>query len=348
MRSMVRAWGLILTLVCAASLASISCERSSNSSGTSSSGGGGGKIKLVYIPKNTGNPYFDPMIDGFKKAAEEAGMDFTTVGPATADATSQLPLIKAQVQRGANVIAISPNSPEALNATFEDAMSRGVTIVTVDSDLEGNEQFRNAAVKTVDPETVGKTQIELMGSLIGYNGKFAILSATTDAPNQNEWIRYMKEALKDPKYKDMQLVEVAYGNDEQQKSATETEALLTKYPDLKGIIAPTTVGVRAAAQVIESAGKAAQVQVTGLGMPNEMRRFIQNGTVKAFALWSPYDEGYLAGHLSYLLATKKLTPAAGTKFDAGKLGQREFRDKNIVITGPPVTFTKENIEQYKF
>ena len=305
-------------------------------------------IKVVYIPKNTGNPYFDPMIDGFRKACEETGAQFETVAPANADATSQLPLIKAQVQRGAKVIAISPNSPDALNSAFKEAMRKGVTVIAVDSDLTGNEQFRNAGVLTVDPETVGRSQVELMGSLIGYKGKVAILSATTDAPNQNAWIEFMKQAWKDAKYKDMELVDVVYGNDEPQKSTTETEALLAKYPDLRGIISPTTVGVAAAAQVVESAKRADQVQVTGLGTPNQMRRFIKNGTVKAFALWSPYDEGYLAGHLAFQIASGKLKPAPGAKFTAGTLGEREFRDKNVVITGPPVTFTTENIDKFNF
>src|SRR5213592_4423440 len=76
-------------------------------------------IRIVYIPKNTGNPYFDPMIEGFRKAAEETGMQFDTVAPATADATSQIPLVKAQAQRGVNVIAISPNSTDALNQVFK-------------------------------------------------------------------------------------------------------------------------------------------------------------------------------------------------------------------------------------
>src|SRR5436190_1747041 len=305
-------------LIVVVSMLLSSCERSSSSSSGNSSNSS--QIKIVYIPKNTGNPYFDPMIEGFKKAAEETGMQFDTVAPATADATSQIPLIKAQAQRGVNVIAISPNSTDALNQVFKEAMGKGITIVTVDSDVTGNEQYRTAGVLTVDPETVGKSQVELMGSLIDYKGKFAILSATTEAPNQNMWIGYMKDAMKDPKYKQMEFVGVVYGNDEPQKSTTETEALLSKYPDLRGIIAPTTVGVMSAAQVVQSMGKASQVQVTGLGTPNQMRPFIKDGTVRAFALWSPYDEGYLAGHLSNLLATKKLTPSPGTKFEAGTLG----------------------------
>jgi len=309
----------------------------------------GGKLRMVYIPKNTGNPYFDPLVDGFRKAASDAGVDFTTVAPATADATSQLPLIEDQVQRGVNVLALSPNSPDALNPALRDAMRRGITVITVDSDLTGSEDARTAAVLTVDPQTVGQSQIELMGSLIGYKGKFAILSATTDAPNQNLWIGFMKDTLaKNPKYSQMQLVEIAYGNDEPQKSTTECEALLTKYPDLRGILSPTTVGIAAAANVVEAAGKASQIMVTGLGTPDQMRRFVKDGTVKAFALWSPYDEGYLAGIVGPQIAGGALKPVPGAKFQAGSLGPREFRDNTIIITGPPVTFTIDNIDQFHF
>lgn len=337
----------IIALLGMLAVACASCEK--RESAGPSGGAGDGPIRIVYIPKNTGNPYFDPMIDGFRKAAEELGAEFDTVAPATADATSQLPLIKDQVQRGVNVLALSPNSPDALNPALRDAMNRGITVITVDSDLTGNEDARTASVLTVDPQTVGESQVELMGSLIDYKGKIAILSATTDAPNQNAWIAVMKKTLaENPKYSQMQLVEVVYGNDEPQKSLTECEALLTKYPDLRGIISPTTVGIAAAAQCVESARKADQVKVTGLGTPNQMRRFIKNGTVEAFALWSPYDEGYLAAHVGHLIASGQLSPAPGTTFTAGSLGERQFREKNVVITGPPMTFTKENIDQFQF
>lgn len=338
----------LLALAACAAMAIAGCDRSKTST-SGSSADPGKTLKLVYIPKNTGNPYFDPLIEGFKKAGEENGCEVMIIAPDTADATSQLPLIKDQIQQGVAVITISPNSPDALNPVFEEATGKGIPIVTVDSDLTNNEQYRAVGVATVDPQTVGESQVELLGSLIEYKGKFAILSATTDAPNQNMWIGIMKETLaKNPKYKAMELVEIVYGNDEPQKSLTEAEALLTKYPDLRGIIAPTTVGVAAAAQAVESKNTASQVQVTGLGTPNQMRRFIKNDTVKAFALWSPYDEGYLAGQIAAQIAKGTLKPAPGVKFTAGKLGQREVRDKGVVITGPPVTFTKANIDQFNF
>jgi rhamnose transport system substrate-binding protein len=329
-------------------IAMTGCDKKEGTASTSGSAPGDAP-KLVYIPKNTGNPYFDPLIAGFKRAAEENGCEFASVAPDTADATSQIPFIQDQIQRGVSVIAISPNSPDALGPILQRALDKGISVVTVDSDLTGNEQYRNVSVLTVEPQSVGESQVELLGSLTGYEGEFAILSATTDAPNQNVWIEIMKKTLSEnPKYKNMRLVEIVYGNDDPQKSLTESEALLTKHPALRGIIAPTTVGVAAAAQAVESAGKADQVKVTGLGTPNQMRRFIKNGTVEAFALWSPEDQGYVAGQIAAGLAKKTLKPEVGAKFKVGALGERVFKEKMTVIIGPPLTFNKDNIDQFDF
>jgi rhamnose transport system substrate-binding protein len=196
-----------------------------------------------------------------------------------------------------------------------------------------------------------------MGSLVDYAGKIAILSATADAPDQNYWIEGMQEALDtNEKYANMELVSIVYGDDDPQKSLTECEALLANYPDLRGIIAPTTVGVAAAAQCVESAGVypggpnavGEGLQVTGLGTPNQMRRFIEEGIVEAFALWSPYDEGYLAGYLGTDLANGDVVAAEGNTFTVPNLGEREFRALAVVITGPPTVFTADNIGDFDF
>jgi rhamnose transport system substrate-binding protein len=337
-------------LLIAAALVLTSCQKSESTSMT-----GGAKpttakdVKIVYIPKNTGNPYFDSIIDGFKESAANTGAQFDTIGPSTPDATSQIPIIKDQLQRGVNVICISPNSPDALNQVFKEAVSKGVTMICVDADLTGNESLRTACVLPTDPKEVAKVQLDMLGEQIGFKGKFAILSATTDAPNQNLWIKYMKEFLQnDPKYKDMELIATVYGDDVDAKSNTEAEALLTKYPDLRGIIAPTTVGISAAAHVVQSAHKADQVIVTGLGRPNDMRNFVKDGTVKQFALWITKDQGYVAGELAVQLAMGKLRPERGATFQAGSKGERSFRENNIVIASPPVVFNKDNIDQYQF
>jgi rhamnose transport system substrate-binding protein len=312
--------------------------------------------KIVYIPKNTGNPYFLPLIAGFERGCKDQGVEFVSVGPSSPDATSQIPLLKAQIQQGAGAICISPNSPDALNATFDRAKAKGIKVIMVNSDIPGNESHRDAAVLPTDFDKLGASQIELLGSLINYEGSFAILSATTDAPDQNYWIKGMKEALNDPKYAKMKLLDVVYGDDKPEKSRKEAEGLLTKYPDIRAILSPTTVGVEQAAKTVEAAGvfpggpnaKAHGVVVTGLGTPNQMRSYIEKGVVQAVALWSPEDEGYLASYLAVALSTGKIKAEPGASIEVPKLGTRTLGKDNVVITGPPVVFTKDNIAQFNF
>jgi rhamnose transport system substrate-binding protein len=330
---------------------------SSNGSGSASgSGGSGEKTKLVFIPKNTGNPYFDPIIANFKTAAQPLNINFDVQGPATADPTSQLPIIKDQVQQGVDVIAISSNSPDALDEALDQARSKGITVVTVDSDLTGNETHRDVGILSTDLSKVGPGQIELLGSMINYQGEFAILSATSDAPNQNAWIATMKTALKDPKYSKMKLVDIVYGNDEPQKSSTEMEALLTKYPDLRGVIAPTTVGIASAAQILENSGrypggpqaKSGGVVLTGLGTPNQMKKAVQKGVVAKFQLWDSSAMGSIAATVGSMIHNKKLDPKPGATVDVTGVGKLTIEDKNVIYASPIITFDKSNIDKYNF
>lgn len=341
---------IVLTMVAAG------CNRGGDSTAATPSGSGGKRLKIVYIPKNTGNPYFDEVNRGFEDAAKELNADFTTTAPATAEAASQLTIINDQIQRGVDVIAISANSPDALNRALDEAKSRGITVVTVDADLVGNESHRDAAVLAADISKVGPGQLELLGSLTGYQGDFAILSATTDAPNQNAWIKSMKESLKDPKYSKMHLVDTVYGDDEPQKSTTECEGLLAKHPGLAGIISPTAVGLAASAQVVERAGvypggahaTGKGLQLTGLSTPNQLRKFVKSGVVTSFQLWAPYNEGYMAAYLGSQIHDKSLTPKPGGTFETKQFGKTTFSDKLEIYGSPIVTFDKNNIDQYKF
>ena len=307
-------------------------------------------VDIVYIPKNTGNPYFDSLVAGFEDACAEIDCTFSQAAPATAEATSQIPFITAQTQRGVDVIAISPNSPDALNQVLDRARSRGILVLAVNGDLVGNEEHRDAGILPVDFTKTGPNQVELLGSMIDYEGEIAILSATTDAPDQNTWIAAMEDVLaNDPKYADMTLVAKVYGDDEPQKSTTEAEALLQTYPDLRGIISPTTVGIAAAAQVIQSAGKADQVKLTGLGTPNQMRPFIKDSTVEAFQLWSPYNEGWLAAHFAVGVRNGDIEIAPGKSFEVPNLGTVTIEDKNVINTQAELTtFDAENIDDFDF
>ena len=336
----------------------LGCEkrlpRSATTQGTRDDGG---PIRVVFIPKSVGIAYYEAMYPEFERAAKETGTEFEVVGPAKTDATSQIPIIKDQVQQGVSVILLAPNSVDALNPELDAARARGVKVISVNQEMTGNEQHRDACVLPTDFDEVGPSQIRLLASLMNNEGKFAILSATTDAPDQNYWIKGMREELKDAKYAKMQLVDLVYGDDQPEKARKEADGLLTKHPDLRAILAPTSVGLEQAAKAVQARGvypggpnasAGGGVIVTGLGNPNLMRGYLKDGVMEKFALWDPPREACVAGHLAAGLAKGTITLGEGKTFAVPGVGEFTFKKDNVVITGGPLVFTKENVDQFQF
>ncbi|RDU97460.1 rhamnose ABC transporter substrate-binding protein [Trinickia dinghuensis] len=303
-------------------------------------------LKIAFVPKQINNPYEVTADNGGMAAIKEFKGDGKVVGPSDAGASSQVQYINTLTTQRVNAIVVAANDPNALVPYLKRAMSNGIKVVTFDSDTApaGREIFVNQA----NAESIGRGQIQLVAKLMGNEGEFAILSATPNATNQNTWIKWMKEELKKPEYAKMKLVKIAYGNDDDQQSFVETQGLLQAYPNLKAIVAPTSVGLAAAARYISSSPSKGKVDVTGLGTPNQMREFVKNGTVKAFQLWDPGQLGYLAAYAAANLASGAIAGKPGETFDAGKLGKRTIGKDGEVILGPPTTFDASNIDQFNF
>ena len=303
-------------------------------------------LKTVSIPKQLGNPYEEFEHSGVDEALKELGGSNRISGPTDAGASSQIAIINAAVQQKPDAIIIAGNDPNAIAPALKQAAQRDVKVVAMDSDVAPD--ARSVFVNQVTTQLVGENQVESIGKQIGYKGDIAILSATANATNQNAWIKVMKETLKKPKYKDMKLVKVAYGDDDDQKSFQETQGLIQAYPNLKGIISPTTVGVAAAARYLSSSPQKGKIKLTGLGFPNQMRKFVKDGTVDEFQLWVPKDVGYLAGQAAAALVAGRITGAEGEKFTAGRLGDYTIGANGEIVLGPLTTFNADNIDEFDF
>jgi rhamnose transport system substrate-binding protein len=303
-------------------------------------------VTVAFLPKQLNNPYFSISDNGGKTAVESLGAKFQRVGPSDATPTSQVSYINTLTTQKVGAIAISANDANAVVPALKKAMNSGVKVVTYDSDTAPD--GRNMFINQASAEDLGRTEVQTLAKQINNEGQIAILSATANATNQNTWIKYMKDELKKPEYSKMKLVKVAYGNDDDKKSFTETQGLLQAYPQLKGIISPTTVGIAAAARYLQSSKYKGKVQLTGLGDPNQMRKFVKDGTVQAFELWDPGKLGQLAGYAAVGLATGKISGKQGESFDAGDMGSKTIGANGEVLLGKPTVFTKDNIDQFKF
>jgi rhamnose transport system substrate-binding protein len=303
-------------------------------------------LKIAFLPKQVNNPYFTISDNGGKKAIAEFKGEYKEVGPSDASASSQVSYINTLAQQRQDAIVVSANDANAIAPALKAAMAQGVKVVTYDSDAAPD--ARTLFVNQASPEDIGRSEVQVLGKQINYTGDIAILSATANATNQNTWIRFMKDELTKPQYSKMKLVKIAYGNDDDQTSFQQAQGLLQAYPNLKGIISPTTVGVSAAARYLSGSSFKGKVALTGLGTPNQMRKFIKDGTVQSFELWDPAKLGYLAAYAAGALASGQISGKEGETFKAGELGNKTVGKNGEILLGPPQVFDSSNIDQFNF
>lgn len=318
---------------------------STDASETSSDDGEVSELSITFLPKNLGNPYFDTSDSGGARAIEEFGGVYSEVGPDEGTPDAQVPFINTATQQGVDGLVVSANDPNAICDALNLARDAGIAVVTFDSDTDPS--CRDLFINQATSEGIARVQVDLIADQIGNEGQVAVLSASANATNQNAWIELMQAELA-ANHPNIELVDIVYGDDDDQTSFDRTAALLQTYPDLKGIISPTTVGVSAAARYLSTSERKGDVALTGLGTPNQMREYVEDGTVTAFALWNPGDLGYLAAYAAKALAEGTITGAEGDTFTAGELGEYTVGADASVLLGDPFVFNAENIADFDF
>jgi rhamnose transport system substrate-binding protein len=308
----------------------------------------GKKVRVAVLVKSLGNGFFEAVRDGANEAAKELGdVEIIYQGPSSATAEGQIEIINNLIATKVDAIAISANDQDALVPAAKKAMDAGIKVISFDSGVA--EAGRILHLAPSDTELIGRSQMRQLAEMVGWKGEVAILSATAQATNQNAWIEFMKKELaENPKMKEMKLVAVVYGDDSSDKSYREALGLFKSYPNLKGITCPTTVGVAATAKAIQDQGLTGKIQLGGLGLPSEMRAYVESGVSKGVALWNPIDLGYTSTHILYNLVKGKNTGKVGDAISAGRMGTIKVGPNGLAIMGEPFTFTKDNIAKFNF
>ncbi len=313
--------------------------------------GGGGTYALVT--KSSGNPYNEKMAEGFEDVIDSIGGTAIVKHPEAATADAQITEIQSLISQGVDSIAVAANDENALQAVLEEAMDAGIKVSCLDSAV--NPDSRQVFCNQAGVTEVAQALMDAVYDISGGSGQWAIVSASSQATNQNAWIEAMQEiAAADSKYADLELVDIEYGDDEPEKSTNVTQAILTNYPDVKVICAPTTVGIAAAAKVLQDQGSACKL--TGLGLPSEMAEYIGADDAHScpyMFLWNPVDLGKLSAYVSAALVDGTITGAAGETFEAADMDESPYTITEAgdggteVILGAPFKFDPDNIADWK-
>ena len=301
-------------------------------------------IRIGLVVKALGIGFFEAAAEGAEEAAAELGnVEVIYTGPTDTTAEGQIEVINSLIAQQVDAIAISANDPDALVPALQRAMDRGITVISWDSGVaaEGRELHLNPSSNAL----IGNMIIRLAADHLPDGGQVAVLSASATATNQNIWIAEM-EAVMD-NYPGIELVATVYGDDLADKSYREAQGLMQSYPDLDAIIAPTSVGIVAAAQAVADADMIGQVNVTGLGLPSEMAGAIESGASQSFAIWNPIDLGYSATYLAYVLATEQAEAGPGAELPMGRMGTLTLDDNAEGAMADPFVYDASNIEQFR-
>lgn len=305
-------------------------------------------VKLFMLPKFTGIPPFTQADHGARAQAKHYGYVLKYGGPTSASATDQVNFINQAVASGSKGIFISADNPAAVTPALQRAEAHGVKVISFDSDV--NPPGRTAFVAGTSTASIAETELNMLGSQIGYKGSFVILSAQATDTNQVDWNNQLKKDLKTmAKYKHMKLVSIINPpNDSASAAAKYTQNILQEYPSIKGIIAPTTVAIAAAAQVLQQQKLCSKYVLTGLGDPLQMKSYVTSGCVKKFALWNFAREGTVAMCAMHAALTGTLTGKAKQRVDCGKLGKLVVARGGVITAGPAEVFSKANLRAFNF
>ncbi len=300
--------------------------------------------RIGLVVKNLGNTYFDACRDGAMEAAKAmGGMEIIYTAPTKPTAEDQIAVLDSLLAQKVDGIIVAADDANALVPFGKKAAQRGIKVISFDSAIAPGGRLVHLSASSTD--LIGAKQVQMIAKTLNNEGEVAILSASSTMTNQNSWIAAMKEEWKKPEYAKMPLVATVYGDDQDDKSYREMQALVKAHPNLKGVISPTTIGIRAGAKAIMDGGLIGKVYITGLGLPSEMNDAVLKGACESFAIWNPVDYGYAATQImADILGGAAYTP--GSMLKMGRLGETKVGPDGEAVMGEPFVFDKSNVEKY--
>jgi rhamnose transport system substrate-binding protein len=338
----------ILVLLLTAGLVLSGCGKSDTgstapaSADTTPAPSGAKKLTIGLLPKAKGNPYFVSVAAGAQKAADALGDTLIFDGPTSDDASKQNETVENWINSGVDVIAVAAEDKDSLSTPLRKAQDKGIKVVSFDADVLPD--ARTFFVNQATPQGIGYKLMDEAAQLCGNEGEFAIITASLTAANQNEWRKYIEEDLQ-KNYPKMTEVDFRPGNDDKATSQTVATELMSAHPNLKLIMAISSIAVPAAAEAVKQAGKVGTVKVIGLGLPNENKQYVHDGVTSCVILWNTGDLGYLTVQAADALV--KGTLKAGDK--SFKVGDKTYTiDGDNILLGEPTVFDKSNIDNFDF
>jgi ribose transport system substrate-binding protein len=192
-------------------------------------------LKIAMIAKASTNPVFLSARTGAEAAAKEltakhnVPIEISWLTPPTEDGQIQAQRIAQAVNEGASAILVSCSDAGKVTGAINDAVARGVPVMTFDSDAPESQRF---AFYGVDDIKTGTLVMEELARQMSEAGSIAILAGNQNAPNLRKRVEGVKQAA--AKYPKIKIVDTFYHIEQPQDAAAEVIRVQNAYPQIQG------------------------------------------------------------------------------------------------------------------
>jgi len=325
------------------------------------------KLKIAFLPKIIGNTFFEVAGSHAVEMGKQLGVEVTYDGPAVASVAEQVKFINTFVNQGYNAIVVSALDPNGLNQALKRAMTKGVVIVTWDSDVDPH--YRTFYVNQGTPDILGRVLVDMVATQLPdpqQETKVAFHYSSPTVTDQNSWAKFAEKII-NTEYKKWKILTWQYSDMDFPKAVSVGEQLLKTYPEVNGIICPDSTAFPGQAKAAENLGKSGKVMVVGFTTPSTIRQYIQRGTVVKGALWDCGVQGAAGVYTAYKLLKGEKIAVGGSfaipgikgdfkvvpnRMQGGDMYEKsdlaDAKDNGIILLPERLIFTKENIDKYNF
>lgn len=325
-------------------------------------------ITVVFIPKLSGNAFFESANNGAQAFAQKNGFTVKYDGNPEASAANQVAIIQNAINSGADALCISTVDANGVQDALKEAAEAGVVVTTWDSD--SNPEVRRIMVSQGTPDQLGKMLVDMLAESLTERGKdvakdeikYCWHYSQATVTDQNSW-HVAGEAYVAEKYPNW--VNVApdnyYSEQDAEKAITVGESILTAFPDIDGIICNDSTALPGQAQAAQNLGyDAKKVSITGFAAPNSMKDYCRAGVLTRWGLWDCQIQGALGCYMAYLIANGQ-DLKVGDTIDVPDIGTVTIEpntvldpnaytaeDSGVVLLPERAVFTAENMDNYDF
>ena len=323
---------------------------------------------VVFIPKVTGNAFFEAANDGAQKYAADWGITVDYQGSATAGVADQVQVINNAVASGADAICISTVDAAGVRDALLEAKEAGLAVCTWDSDAQSD--ARALMVSQGTPEILGQMLVDMSVDALTKRGvdpakdevKYVWHYSQATVTDQNSW-QVAGEKIIAEKYPNWKKVaDNYYSNQDAEQAVSTGAAILDAYSDIDLIICNDSTALPGQLKAAQNKGLTKDdITITGFATPMAIKEYCDAGVLYEWGLWDCGIQGALGCYLAaYLAAGNEVK--VGDVISVPGIGDCEVMandcltegdttgdtNNGVVLLPERVVFDETNVNNYNF